>query len=365
MPEDLYSILGVSRSATADEIKRAYRKLAHQHHPDKKGGNEEKFKQVNAAYQVLGDAKKRAQYDQFGEASFNNGGGGTGGFSGNPFGGGFDAAGMQFDFGDIFEQFFGGAGGRGRRREKVGEDIAIDVTIPFTASATGLKRDIHFRSWATCEHCHGNRAEPGTPIKTCSTCHGKGSIEQTRQTMFGVFAQQEICPTCRGEGKIPSQPCTVCKGEGRQKKERHLSVDIPAGINDGQTIRLSGKGEPPAGGGHPGDLYINVHVEPHPALVRDNLDVHYEQQVSFIDAILGTEVTVPTLKGEEKVSVPAGTQPNAKVRLKHQGFPSLGSSHRGDEVITFKVTIPKKVSKHERELLEELKGSKKKRSIFG
>lgn len=362
MPEDLYSILGVSRSATADEIKRAYRKLAHQHHPDKKGGNEEKFKQVNAAYQVLGDAQKRAQYDQFGEAAFN--GGGAGGFTGNPFGG-FDAAGMQFDFGDIFDQFFGGAGGRGRRRERVGEDVAIDITIPFTDSAVGLKRDIKFRSWVTCEHCHGNKAEPGTPINTCGTCHGRGSIEQTRQTMFGVFAQQQVCPTCAGEGKVPSKPCTVCRGEGRQKKERHLSVDIPAGIQDGQTIRLSGKGEPPAGGGKTGDLYINVHVEPHRYLTRKNLDVHTEQEISFIDAILGSQISVPTLQGEETITIPAGTQPNTQLRLKHKGFPALSGSAKGDEVVTIKVLIPKKVTRHEREVLEGLKGSKKKRSLFG
>jgi molecular chaperone DnaJ len=358
MAEDLYNTLGVSRTASQEDIKKAYRKLAHQYHPDKKGGNEEKFKQVNAAYQVLGDTQKRAQYDQFGEASFNN----QGGFSGDPFAG-FNGANINFDLGDIFEQFFGGQGRRGPR-VRVGDDIAIDIRIPFVTSATGGHQEVRLRSYVTCSHCHGNGAEPGTAIKTCDTCQGRGSVTQSRQTMFGAFAQQQTCPTCGGEGKIPSTPCKTCHGQGREKKQREITIDIPAGIEDGQTIRVSGKGEAPVKGGQVGDLYVSIHVEPHPTLTRDGLNVRYQHSISFIDAILGTTITVPTLKGEEEVEVPAGTQPHTQLRLPGQGFPALQRHHKGDEIVTINVSIPKKVSRHERELLEQLKGTKKKKSLF-
>lgn len=358
MPTDPYKVLGVDRNASAEDIKKAYRKLAHVHHPDKKGGNEEKFKEINAAYQILNDPQKRAQYDQFGEAAFNQGGPSSG-----PFGG-FTGGDINFDLGDIFEQVFGGQTRRGPR-QRVGEDIGVDITISFEVSASGGKEDIQIRSYATCDVCHGNGAQPGTPIKTCSTCQGRGTIQQTRQTMFGTFAQQQICPTCAGEGKIPSTPCKECHGEGRQKKQRHISVDIPAGIEDGQTIRLSQKGEAPPKGGRAGDLYVTIHVQPHSVLARDGLDVRYKHPISFVDAILGTTITVPTLKGRQQLSVPAGTQPNTELRLKGLGFPALQSYSRGDEIVTVEVTIPKKLSRHEKQLLEEMRSGKKKRPLFG
>lgn len=353
MPEDLYNVLGVSRTATQDEIKKAYRKLAHQHHPDKKTGNEETFKRINAAYEVLGDEEKRTHYDRFGNADFSQGG-----FSGDPFAG---FAGAQFDMSDIFEQFFGGAS---RRQSRVGEDIAVDLEIAFGESVTGVKKDIEFRSYDTCSHCHGNGAEPGTPIATCVTCQGSGVIRTNRQTMFGTFSQQQTCPTCAGEGKTAKTPCKTCRGEGRQVKNRSLTIDIPAGIDDGQTIRIAGKGEVPAHGGQPGTLYATIHVARHKELTRDGLHIRTSRHISFLDAILGQEITVPTVAGEEPLTIPAGTQPGTEFRLRRQGFPPIGGGTRGDEIVTINVSIPQKLSRHERQVLEELQSGKKKKSFF-
>ncbi|MBI3251387.1 MAG: molecular chaperone DnaJ [Candidatus Andersenbacteria bacterium] len=359
--EDLYNILDVPRTASADDIKRAYRKKAHQYHPDKKGGNEEKFKQVNAAYQVLGDAKKRSQYDQFGDASFNQQGGG---FSGDPFGG-FSGANMNFDLGDIFEQFFNGRGNTRTRREKRGDDIALDISTSFIAAAKGEKQDITFRGYAGCDMCSGSGAKPGTPIVNCATCSGRGFVRHNRQTMFGVFAQQEVCATCGGEGKTPKTPCDKCHGQGRIKADRRLTIDIPAGIEDGQTIRISGKGEVPPRGGQAGDLYVTVHVQPHAALRRDGLHLRTVAEISYVDAALGATVSVPSLEGQIDLPIPAGTQPGSEMVLRGKGFPSLRGGQRGDEIVTMKVSIPKKVSRQQRKLLEELRQTKNKRSLFG
>lgn len=356
MADDYYHILGVQRSATKDEIKRAYRKLAHQHHPDKGGGDEEKFKQVNEAYQVLSDDQKRSQYDQFGQAFESAGGPGAGGFNVN-----FEDLG---GFGDIFEQFFGGRGQREGRQVRRGEDVAVDVTIDFIESAQGVTREVTTTLFQTCEHCHGNGAEPGTPIKDCPNCQGTGVINRHQQTMFGTFVQRTACPECHGEGKKAETPCSVCRGAGRQRRSRTLEVAIPAGIADGQTLRLSGSGEVPPRGGLAGDLYVTIHVTPHKQLRREGDDVHSKTTVSFVDAALGTNVAVPTLAGNRKVPVAAGTQPGTRLTLDGQGFPSVQTGRRGDHVVTVSVEIPRKLTRQQKKLLEEFKATPKRR-FFG
>lgn len=348
MAEDYYTILGVERTATKEEVKRAYRKLAHQYHPDKSGGDEEKFKQVNAAYQVLSDDQKRAQYDQFGQTFEGSAGPGPGGFNVN-----FEDLG---DFGDIFEQFFGGARPRGGRQVRRGDDVAIDITISFLESASGVEQEVTTTLWQACERCHSSGAEPGTPIKECATCRGAGTVTRQQQTMFGAFAQQTICPDCRGEGKKAESPCTQCRGEGRVRAARTLRIDIPAGIADGQTMRLRSKGEVPPRGGVAGDLYATIHVTPHQLLRRDGSNVRTEVTVPFVEAALGTRVSVPTLTGTEaEIKIEPGTQPGTEQVLSQQGFPSLRGGRRGDQVVTINVEIPRKLNKRQRKLLEEFR----------
>lgn len=360
MPEDLYNVLGIDRTATTDDIKRAYRRLAHQHHPDKRGGDEEQFKRINAAYQVLSDPDKRARYDRFGAADEMGGAGPFSGFGGQGFNINVEDLG---GFGDIFEQFFGGAPRQHAVRQ--GQDVSVDVTISFEESATRLKKDMALRVLTVCDTCHGNGAKPGTPIVTCATCGGSGTVSRTHQTMFGVFAQRTVCATCGGEGKVPKEPCTTCRGQGSVRQQKVLAVTIPAGIADGQIIRVDGQGEAAPRGGVAGDLYVRVHVAPHSSLHRDGQDVRTKATVSFIDAALGTTVAVDTLAGKQTVDVPAGTQPNSTIRLSGIGFPSLGGGRRGDELVTVTITIPKKVSRQQRQLLEEFKTSQKKRRFFG
>jgi molecular chaperone DnaJ len=358
--EDHYTTLGVERGATAEDIKKAYRKLAHKHHPDKDGGDEEKFKEVNSAYQVLGDEKKKSQYDQFGSSFEDAGGGGAGPFGGAGFNVNVDDLG---DLGSIFDQFFN----RGRSESsqaKRGNDVSVDISVSFEESAKGVKRDIAHRIYQTCSHCRGNKAEPGTPIKKCATCDGKGSVSKTRQTMLGVFAQEVKCATCQGEGSKVETSCTDCRGEGRKMEERTLTVDIPAGIGDQQTIRLTGKGEAPAGQGVPGDLYVSVHVQPHSTLKRDGNNAVSSVSISYIDAALGTTLKVKTLDGENNLTVPAGTQPGTRFTLSDLGFPSLETSRRGDHIITTQVDIPKKLSRKQKELLDQLRETTSKRNFF-
>ena len=354
---DPYTTLGVDKTATADDIKRAYRKLAHQYHPDKESGDEERFKEVNAAYQVLGDEEKRSQYDQFGTTFEDAGAGGApGGF------GGFNVNFEDLGINDVFEQFFGG--GRGPRQAR-GDDIGVDITISFQESAAGGKKEVTTRLPQTCSRCSGNAAEPGTPIKECTTCQGSGQVSTTRQTMLGTFAQTTVCPECRGEGKKAEQACTQCRGEGRELREQTLAVDIPAGIADGQTIRLSGKGAAAKRGGQAGDLYVKVHVDADDSLQRDGDEVRSTETISFVEATLGTEREVETLEGKQKLDIPAGTQPNAEFRLSGKGFPHLGSAGRGDHVVTIEVMIPKKLSKQQRQALESFRTAKEKKGLFG
>ena len=346
MAEDYYTILGVERGATKEDIKRAYRKLAHQHHPDKSGGDEEKFKQVNAAYQVLSDDQKRAQYDQFGQ-TFEGGGPGFDGFNVN-----YEDLG---GFGDIFEQFFGGSRQRAGRQVRRGDDVAIDVTISFLESAHGVTKEITTTLYQACQHCRGSGAEPNTPIKECVTCGGAGAVTRQRQTMFGTFAQQTVCSDCRGEGKKAETLCRECGGEGRVRAARTLQIDIPAGIADEQTMRLSGKGEVPPRGGVAGDLYVTVHVTPHEQLVREGNNVRATAKISFVDAALGTRVTVPTLQGSEEITVKPGTQPGTEAVLARQGFTSLRSGQRGDQIVTIQVEVPRKLTRQQKKLLEQFR----------
>lgn len=350
MATDYYSVLGVDRSASKEDIKRAYRKLAHTYHPDKEGGNEEKFKEVNAAYQVLSDDAKRTQYDQYGSTFDDAGAGGFGGFNVN-----FEDIGLN----DIFNQFFGGARSRRGPRVRRGDDVEVDATITFIESAQGLQRDIALRLYQTCSHCRGNGAEPGTPIKECPTCHGSGTVTSNRQTMFGVFAQSALCPTCRGEGKQADTVCTTCRGQGREMTQRPLRVEIPAGIADSQVIRLSGKGEAPPRGGTPGDLFVTIHVTPHPILHRDGDLVRSTVTIPFVDAVLGTQVNVETLAGKSDLTIAPGTQPGAELTLPRQGFPRLGGSSSSDHVVTVNVQIPRKLSRAQRTLLEKYREAKK------
>ncbi|OGY31000.1 MAG: molecular chaperone DnaJ [Candidatus Andersenbacteria bacterium RIFCSPHIGHO2_02_FULL_45_11] len=367
MPADYYETLGVSRSATQDEIKKAYRKLAHKHHPDKGGGDEEKFKEINNAYEVLRDAKKRSQYDQYGHGFDGSGPGPAGGHGGF---GGFDSGGFTINMddlggmGDIFESVFGGSNrGRSARRSR-GSDIESNIEISFRESATGVTKTVQQRVYDTCSKCHGNGAEPGTPITTCTTCNGAGSTAQNFQTPLGTFAQRVACQACRGEGKIAKTPCTTCHGEGREKMNRTLDISIPAGIADGQTIRVTGKGEAPMKGGTAGDLYVNVHVQTDRNLARDRDNVRSQVAISFIDAALGAEKLVEMLSGAKTIRIPAGTQPNAEFRFEREGFPHLQSSGKGDHIVTVKVEIPKKLSKKQRELLEQFREAPKKKGIF-
>lgn len=368
MADDYYEILGVSRTATQDEIKKAYRKKAHQHHPDKKGGDEEAFKKVSGAYEVLSDKHKRAQYDQFGNA-FDGSGAGP---QGNPYGGfgGFGQGGFTVNMddlggvGDIFESFFGGGRGPRARGRSRGNDIETNVEISFRESAKGVEQVLEHRIFTTCSKCHGNGAKPGTPIETCTTCKGQGSVAQTHQTPFGAFSQRTTCPTCHGEGKTAKTPCEVCNGEGREKTNRKLTVSIPAGIADGQSIRLSGKGEAPLKGGEPGDLYVHVRVMPDKILSRERDNVRSTVSVSFADAALGIELDVTTLDGKEAITIPAGTQPGMNFKLPNKGFPRLQGSGIGDHIVTVQVAIPKKLSRKQKELLEEFRQSPKKGIFF-
>lgn len=354
--KDYYQVLGVERTATQDDIKKAYRKLAHQHHPDKDGGDEEKFKEVNEAYQVLSNQQKRSQYDQFGQA-FD--GSGAGGFSGSPFGFGGSAGGAGFqDIGDIFETFFGGRGSRTRQQVRRGQDIAIDLTISFEDSAFGVKQEVTHRLYQTCSHCQGNGAEPGTPIVTCARCGGQGVINHTQQTPLGVFSQQSTCPSCQGDGKQAEKACTVCHGDGRELKDRTLTIEVPAGIHDGQTLRITGKGEAPARGGMNGDLYVNIHVKPHKTLSRDGDLVRSRVSIPFTAAALGTTTTINTLNGSQEITIPPGTQPGEEISLPDLGFPARSGRGRGEHRVTVNVTVPKKLSRKQKKILEDFQNAK-------
>ena len=336
----------MARSASDDEIKKAFRKLAMKYHPDRNPDDkaaEEKFKEVQNAYAILSDKEKKAAYDQYGHAGVdpNMGAGGFGGF------GGFSGA-QGFDFGDIFSQMFGGAGG-GRAQSYQGADLQYGVEISLEEAAKGIKKRISVPTYEECDVCHGSGAKPGTSASTCSTCHGSGTIH-VRQA---IFQMQQTCPTCHGSGKEIKEPCIKCRGEGRVKTSKTVEVNIPAGIDDGQRIRLSGEGEPGQHGAPAGDLYVVVQVKAHKTFERNGLDLHCELPVSFATAALGGDVEVPTLDGKVKLSIPSETQTGRRMRVKGKGIKSLRSSAVGDLYCHVVVETPINLTERQKELLEE------------
>jgi len=339
MATDYYELMGVNRNATETELKKAYRKLAHQYHPDKNPGDkasEEKFKEISQAYEVLSDSEKRAYYDQYGVAPGAQGGG-PGGFG----------PGMGDIFGDIFGEFFGG--GRGRSRAVSGEDLRYNLSISFNDAAFGTSSKIRVPRWERCPECDGIGSKSKEGIVTCSNCRGTGQIHVQQ----GFFSLTRTCSRCGGEGKVITDPCPACRGRKRVERERTLSVKIPGGVETGNTIRLSGEGELGAYGGPPGDLYIYLTVEDHPLFKRQGQDIILDVPISFSQAALGTEINVPTLNGNEKLKVPAGTQPGHAFRLRGKGFPHLNGSGAGDQVCRVTIEVPSKLTAKQKELLKE------------
>lgn len=365
---DYYEVLGLSKGASEDEIKRAYRKLAKQYHPDinKAPDAEAKFKEVNEAYEVLSDSQKRANYDQFGFAGVDQNFGGQGGF------GGFGGMNMD-DLGDIFSSFMGGMGGgfsnfgfgsRGSRRNgpMKGENSYLSMDIDFLESVHGVTKTINISLDKKCEHCDGTGAESKSDIETCPTCHGSGVTMRQSRTPFGVIQQQGVCPDCNGTGKRIKKKCPHCGGSGYKNAREKVDVNIPAGISSGQQVRLQGYGERGSNGGPNGDLYIEIRVKPHKYFVRDDDDILIKVPITSIEATLGTKIDVPTPYGDVELTIPAGTQPNTKLRLKGYGVKNLRSNQKGDQYVEIEVNIPKRLSKEEKELYEKL--SEKKENIF-
>ena len=354
---DYYEVLGVSKTATQDELKKAYRKLARKYHPDLNKDNEEaaeKFKECNEAYSVLSDDQKRAQYDQFGHAAFENGGmGGGGGFGGAGGFGGFGGSGME----DIFDMFFGGQGGRGGNRAKSGPqrgaDLRFDLEISFEEAAFGLEKEINLYRDETCDHCYGEGAEPGSKVESCPECNGTGYVRFTQNTMFGQMVNERPCSRCKGEGKIISEPCKECRGKGTVKRNKKLKVKIPAGVDNGSRLRVSGEGEAGAKGGPSGDLYVYLYVKPHKFFERDGTTVLCEVPINIVQATLGADIKVPTLDGQVTMKVPEGTQPGKVLRLKGKGIPSLRGGSRGDQLVRIKVVVPTKLSDKQKDALRK------------
>ena len=362
---DYYEVLGVSKDASADEIKKAFRKAAVQHHPDKEGGDETKFKEINEAYEVLKDSQKRQRYDQFGHAGV---GGNGGGFSGNPFEGfgGFNGQNVHFDFGDgglgdIFGQFFGGGAGQQQRGPKRGRDVETTLNLTFEEAVFGVERSIELDMDDECSHCKGMTVEPGYSMKTCPTCQGAGQQQRVMNTIFGQIQQAVICETCRGTGQVPEKVCTVCKGKGTERNRQSITLKVPAGIDDGATIRLTGRGEA-VGGGTRGDLYVNIRVKAHKKFTREGDIILSDEHISMVQAALGTEIDVETVDGVVRMKVPAGTQSGTDFKLTAHGVPHLRGSARGAHIVRIVVDTPTKLTKKQKDLLEQF--DTQKRSIF-
>ena len=345
---DYYEVLGVSRKDSEEEIRKAFRKKAMEYHPDrnKSPDAEEKFKEVNEAYQVLTDAKKRAQYDRYGHAGVNSGGG----FD-RPFDG-FDVFG---GFGDIFDSFFGDAGGRRARGPQRGGDLQQRVTLSFEEAAFGVERELDVSRVEICHQCSGGGNEPGTPVKTCATCSGNGQVRRTQRSLFGQFAQVTTCPTCQGRGSTIENPCAVCRGAGMERRNRKTLVNIPAGIQGGMQVRLTGEGNVGSNGGPPGNLYIQVEVQRHAFFEREEYDLLYALSLNVAEAALGVEKEIPTLDGEPTpLKIPQGTQPGAEFRIRGKGISHINNGRRGDLRVFVDLQVPQKLNSRQRKLLEEL-----------
>lgn len=359
---DYYEVLGVDKNASADEIKKAFRKAAVKYHPDKQGGDEAKFKEVNEAYEVLKDQQKRQRYDQFGHAGVGGNGGGAGG---NPFEG-FGGQNVHFDFGDgglgdIFGQFFGGGAQRGREPKR-GRDIETTLTLNFEDAIFGVEEKITLDMDDECSHCKGTTVEPGHSMKTCPTCKGAGQQTRVMNTIFGQIQQAVTCETCKGTGKVPEKVCSVCRGRGTERRKQSLTLKIPAGIDDGATIRLTEHGEA-VGGGSRGDLYVHIRVKAHKKFTREGDIILSEEHVGMVDAALGTEIDVETVDGTVRMKVPAGTQSGTDFKLGNHGVPHPRSTARGSHIVSILVDTPTKLSKKQKDILEQFSGAKK-RSLF-
>lgn len=358
MPRDYYEVLGVPRTASADEIKKAFRKKAHQLHPDKSGGDAEKFKELNEAHQTLSDSQKRVNYDQFGHAGsrFN-----TSGFGhGSPFGaaGGPNA---QFDFGDLgdlgdlFGNIFGSSRGRAKPRGRQrGRDMEMAVNIDLLEAYQGVSRTMQFRTAVPCDRCSGSGGEPGSKRETCPTCKGSGAVRSQQQTFFGVFETSTLCAKCQGEGTMMSSACHECGGEGRVMKNKEVEVKIPAGISNGQTLRLNHQGEAGQKGAPPGDLFLTVHIKPHPQFRREGDNIYSQIKINISQAAVGDKVDIATLGGQVELKIPAGTQPGTILKLGGKGMPHLNGRGHGDQLVTVQVRIPDKLSREQKKALEEL-----------
>lgn len=365
---DYYDVLGISKSASEDEIKKAYRKLAKQYHPDvnKAPDAEAKFKEINEAYEVLSDPQKKSTYDQFGFA-------GMDGANYGGFGGGFGGMNMD-DLGDIFSSFMGGMGGfsgfnfgggsRARSGPIKGDNRYMSMDIEFLDSIHGVEKLVNITVDKKCSHCDGTGAQSSADIETCPTCKGTGRVTRQTRTAFGVMQQQSVCPDCHGTGKHIKKKCSYCNGEGYNRVKEQVEVNIPAGISSGQQVRLSGYGERGENGGPNGDLYIEVRVKPHKYFVRDGNDIYIKIPISSVDATLGTKVDVPTCHGDVELKIPAGTQPGQHLRLKGYGVKDVRGSSVGDQYVEVEITIPKKLSKTEKELYEKLHLEDSKESVF-
>ncbi len=366
MEKDLYKILGIEKTATDADIKTAYRKLALKWHPDKHKGEkdaEQKFKEINVAYEILSDKKKRQQYDTFGSMGGGGGRAGGKGFSGFDFNG-FDFGGFSdgsSSFADIFETFFGGGGGGGSVRSKSrkkgpmrGNDIETSIKISFEDAVFGCEKELEITKPDVCQHCEGKGSEPGTTIVTCKSCNGTGEIRSVRNTILGQMTTSHVCDECNGEGRVPEKKCTVCHGTTRVRSKERVKVKIPAGIDNGSTIRLNGKGEGGVNNGPKGDLYINLIVEPSKKFVRSGDDIHGEIEIHLVQAVLGGEVDVETIDGMSKIKIPAGTEDGKVFKISEKGVVNLKSGNRGDHLVKVKIKIPKKLSKKEKDLYLEL-----------
>lgn len=352
---DYYEVLGLQKGASEADIKKAYRQMAKKYHPDLNPGDkaaEEKFKEVGEAYEVLSDSEKRARYDQFGHAGVdpNYGAGGAGGYN------------VDFgDIGDIFSSFFGGGfGGGGRSNPNAprrGADIRQSVMLSFEEAAKGCRKEVSYKRVETCNECGGSGAKAGTSPKTCPDCNGTGYVRVNQRTPFGVIQSQHACEKCRGTGKIIEQKCSKCSGMGKVRVTSTKTVDFPAGVDEGQQVRVMGAGDQGSNGGSAGDLFVEVGIRPHPVFERDGYDVHMEQPITYGQAVLGAEIEVPTLDGNVKIKVPAGTQPGDINRMQGKGIQRLNSRNKGDQYVHFTVAVPKNVTDEQRELIMQLEKS--------
>lgn len=345
MAKNYYDILGVQKNSSKDDVKKAFRTLAHKYHPDKNGGDAEKFKEINEAYQVLSDDKKRAEYDSYGQVFGNGAPGGGGGFGGA---GGFE----DINLGDIFSEFFGG--GMGQQRVRRGRDISVDVEISFKEAVFGVERNILLHKASLCDTCKGSGGKTGTTFKKCAICGGAGKIHEARQSFFGTFSSTKACADCRGTGEIPKEACAECRGTGVTEKQREINIRIPAGIEGGEMIRLTGAGEAVGRGGIAGDLYIKVHVHKHPVFKKEGNDLVMNLPIKLSDALLGATYTIPTLEGDIEVDIPKGVSFGETLRVKGKGVPVSGKK-RGDLLIVLNINIPAKLSKTAEKLIKELK----------